>query len=1288
MRKIVSILLILCLFLPAAALADEGDHVSGENLLYNPEFTDSSDLLPLPVGWTLSAYDLNDSSVTTGLSVEEDGSVSVRLSNLIGNDARICQDVEVSADTVYRLRAYVKTESVSGGQGATLSIDNYSIDGCFCYSQPLTGTTDWTELSLYVLTGAQQTTMRVALRLGGYGMESSGTAWFSGVSLYACDDVASGTVIDLASAKGASSSGETAPEEPASGEKSLFAPIVLCSLAVLVALGVLYVHALRNEADGLGNPANRTASIWGVVAAAVLLRLALSLVFVGHITDINCFMAWGNAVVTGGTSNFYTSGMFADYPPGYMYVCGALSWLSGLLGFPYGSAGMVFLFKLPGTIADLVSAYLIYRIARRQGIREIFALILLGLVALNPAAMFISGAWGQIDSVLTLGIVAACYLLLSGRYELSGAVYGLAILLKPQALMFGPLLAVAFLTQVFSGPDWKKRLVRTVLAVLAALAVLLVLSLPFRGTQDFWWLIGKYFATATSYDYASIEAFNFPSLLGLNWKPTDTEVLGVSYRVWGTAGIVLAVALGAVLYVYAVRRAGKQLPPAGERGALPSAGAEPRRPGALYLSAACSLAMMFTFGHYMHERYLFPALLLLLMAYLYERDRRILFSFCGISVALLLNATFAMYIVDHQSLRGAAYDVVTFAGSAFEVVNFLYLLWISVDILIRDHICKPLPASDRARPLPKLPTDNRLRYTRKDYVLLLGLTLVYGIVALTNLGTLSAPQTYWAPETPGETVTVSFPEETTVAEYWVYGNIANGGTMLLRAEDGHEESYEQLYDNMFRWHRVETWFTTRTVELQLYSGALKINEIAFFDEDGNRIRAQVVNPVGSQAALLDEQDTVPDSPSYFNGMYFDELYHARTAYEHLHNLSPYENSHPPLGKLIIAIGIAIFGMTPFGWRIMGALVGIAMLPVLYAFGKRLFRKTEYAFLCTALFAFDFMHFTQTRIATIDVYAVFFILLMYYYMYQYITMNFYVDELKKTLRPLALSGLFFGLGAASKWTCFYAGGGLALLFFGSLIARFIDRRRALANGTARERDLVATFWKNTCLTLLWCCLWFLLVPVLIYFGSYLPYYIYEAGQTQGYGLRDAFDTFWRYQNFMFSYHSGLTATHPYQSSWWAWPLTLKPMWYYSGNDAAAGIVSTLTASGNPAVWWVSTFGAIALLLLRVTRRIRPDRAMQVFCIGILANYLPWALVPRCTFIYHFFATVPFILMATVYLLEREEERFAWLSRVKWVWLGLAVLLFALLYPGLSGLPIPAWWGAILKHLPGGALMYGA
>ena len=57
-------------------------------------------------------------------------------------------------------------------------------------------------------------------------------------------------------------------------------------------------------------------------------------------------------------------------------------------------------------------------------------------------------------------------------------------------------------------------------------------------------------------------------------------------------------------------------------------------------------------------------------------------------------------------------------------------------------------------------------------------------------------------------------------------------------------------------------------------------------------------------------------------------------------------------------------------------------------------------------------------------------------------------------------------------------------------------------------------------------------------------------------------------------------------------------------------------------------------------------------------------------------------------QRLEERYPRLGRVKWIWLGVAAALFVLLYPGLSGLPIPAWWAKIIKCLPGGGLMYGA
>lgn len=1300
MRKLITILLILCL-LPAAALAQD-DHLAGEQLLYNPDFSETADVLELPVGWTAQAY----AEGGAALLEQTEAGAAIRVESAAGNDVRAYQDVAVAPDTVYRLRAMVRTEDVQGGQGASLSIDNYGLDGSYCYSGGLTGTTGWTELTLYVRTGAEQTTLRAALRLGGYGMESSGTAWFCDVSLYACDEVASGTIIDLMATADQGGAAAAAPGG------AVFAAMLAVAALSLLLYALLYARVLKSEADALKNPARPGAVLGAVMAAAFVLRLALSLIFVGHPTDINCFMAWGNAVATNGMADFYTSGMFADYPPGYMYICGAISWLCGVLGLSYGSAGMVFLFKLPATIADLASAYLVYRLAKRQGVREVFALTLCALLALNPAAMFISGAWGQIDSLLTLGVVGAFCLFLSERWILAGAVYGLAILFKPQALMFGPLFAAAYFAYTAASPAWKKKLLHTALAVLAALLVLFVGSLPFKGDQQLFYLVGRYTDTVSSYPYATIEAYNLPALLGLNWAPVETKVLGVPYSVWGPAFIALGVLYG----VFLLLRSFLVLP-AGERPTLASLRACPRREGALYLPAACMLCVIFTFGHYMHERYLFPALLLLLLAYLYERDRRILVSFGILTAPLLLNLLGAMFIITRPELRGAFYDALTRIGAAGILFGCLYLCYISFDILVRGRTHKPLPAARRARGaapeaarppvreaaqtqrlLPP-PTDGGLRMTRRDTVAMLALTAVYAAVALVNLGTLSAPETAWTPQAAGETVTIEFPQETAVSEFWVYGNIADGGTLLLRADDGHEEQYEQLYDNMFRWHRVETWFTARTLTLQYVGGSVCLNEIAFFDDAGERIDARVVRPAGTQTALLDEQDTVPDAPSYYNGMYFDELYHARTAYEHLHGLAPYENSHPPLGKLIIAVGIAIFGMNPFGWRIMGALVGVAMLPVLYLFGKRLFKKSEYAFLCTALFAVDFMHFTQTRIATIDVYAVFFILLMYYFMYEYITMNFFVDGLGKTLRPLALSGLFFGLGAASKWTCFYAGAGLAVLFFGSLIARGLERRRVLAvargggggavlAGTPQERQRVQAYWKNVLLTLLWCCLFFLLVPFLIYFGAYLPYYLYEAGTREGYGLADAFATFWRYQEFMFSYHSGLEATHPYQSAWWEWPFTLRPMWYFSGNDASAGTVSTLTASGNPAVWWVGTLAAPALLALRASGRVPRARALQIICVGVLANYLPWVLVPRCTFIYHFFATVPFLLMGAVYLLEWGEQRYPRLARVKWIWLGVAAALFVLLYPGLSGLPVPAWWAHILKFLPGGGLMYGA
>ncbi len=1263
-KKTVALLLTAaCLLVSLPALAeDEG------SLLYNGDFSIQAETAALPAGWSFDAYDV--STAEAYIETDETYGAAVVVINYDENDARVCQSVDVAPETCYRLSAMIRTEDVSGGAGATLSIDNYALDGTYCYSDNLSGTNEWSEVVMYVLTGAEQTQIKVALRLGGYGLTSRGEASFAQLALTQAepeDDMSA--VIDLMTENGSLTvDGGSDAEKSGFESRDVFLLILLCVCVLALAYTFVYRGTLRYNGATLGGERPPRAAMPLMLIAALLIRVILSLLFYGHPTDINCFMAWGSAALNGGLSNFYTSGMFADYPPGYMYFCAGLSGLCKLLHIDYGTTLMALIFKLPACIADMASAVFVYKIAKRNGIAESFSLVLAALLLFCPVLMYISGAWGQIDSLLTLGLVLCCWLLQDEKRILAGAVYGLTLILKPQALMLGPLLATAYIATI-PGEGWKKRFRNTVLGVLAALAVLLAVSLPFKGTQDGFWLIDKFAGTASSYPYASIEAFNLPALLGGNWKAVDTRILGLSYRVWGTVWIALSVAVCCAMYVLSKKR-GR---------------------GALYLCGALMLMLIFTLGHYMHERYMLPVLMLLIMAYVYLRDRRILIAFGLAGGASLFNVLCAFYIITRQSARGSFYDFMTALGSLMTIAACGYLCFATWQALfgkapaalIPPNKREPKPAGAYAAPVCR-PLEEKRWFSRRDTLYMLTLTAVYAVVALLNLGTLHAPETYWLAAAPGESVRVEFGREVQISEYWVYGNIDTGGTLLISG-GGVEETYAQTYDEMFRWDDVTTDIRCSYLDLTLYSGTLKINEMAFFDENGELLKAKIKDASGTQANLFDEQDTVPDEPSYFNGMYFDELYHGRTAYEHLHNLSPYENSHPPLGKVFIMIGVAIFGMCPFGWRVMGALFGIGMLPVFYCFGKRLFRNSEYALLAAGLFAFDFMHFTQTRIATVDVYAVFFILLMYYFMYRYMESDFFGDT-RRTLRPLALSGVFFGLGSASKWICIYAGAGLALLLFGFLIARYMEYRRAMQKGTAREKAAVADFWTKCLSTLLWCLLFFVAIPFLIYFLSYLPYYIYESGQSAGYGLGDMFKTFWRYQDFMYSYHSGLNATHPYQSNWYSWPFTGKPMWYYfSSGD---GYISTMSASGNPAVWWLGSLGAIGLLVAALCRRIRPNRGLWVIFVGVLANYLPWVLVPRCTFIYHFFATVPFLILAAVYLLQEMERSWPRLRPVKWVWLALAIALFVLLYPGLSGYPISPEWGALLRKLPGGELMYGA
>jgi len=74
---------------------------------------------------------------------------------------------------------------------------------------------------------------------------------------------------------------------------------------------------------------------------------------------------------------------------------------------------------------------------------------------------------------------------------------------------------------------------------------------------------------------------------------------------------------------------------------------------------------------------------------------------------------------------------------------------------------------------------------------------------------------------------------------------------------------------------------------------------------------------------------------------------------------------------------------------------------MYIFAKRIFRRTAWAAAAAGLLAADFLLFTLARIATIDSFSLLFILMMYFFMYEYTQMSFLREPLGRTLLPLGL-----------------------------------------------------------------------------------------------------------------------------------------------------------------------------------------------------------------------------------------------------------------------------------------------
>ena len=558
--------------------------------------------------------------------------------------------------------------------------------------------------------------------------------------------------------------------------------------------------------------------------------------------------------------------------------------------------------------------------------------------------------------------------------------------------------------------------------------------------------------------------------------------------------------------------------------------------------------------------------------------------------------------------------------------------------------------------MPKRKQNNIL--PTRAQVVLLGIVLLYAIVSAIGLGDGHVPVTQ--PQMTGdETRTcigyAAFDGPKDLDSLLLYKGLGVLGVTVYIPDETETQWIEltrQVCDTVYAWIEIPLDCTAKTVCISV--GAAEHGELF---EVGFLSDGAVVPVDGKGSEMFDEQSLVPTMPTSRNGTYFDEIYHVRTAYEHLLGIEPYEISHPPLGKLLISVGIAMSGMHPLGWRIMGWLFGVLMIPVLYLLAKRLFGREVPALASAAFFALDFMHFTQSRIALIDSASVLFILISYLLMYRYYDSTPETLPYKSSLWLLAACGAVMGLGIAVKWTVVYAALGLAVFFAIAAVRRY----RA---------------GENVGKTCLWCVLFFGVVPFFLYFLSYIPYFIADPTTSP---IRIFVDN----QVYMLTYHSGLENAHPFRSAWYTWPLMLRPMWYYGVRSLAAeGLCSSIVAMGNPAVWWCGTLCMLCLLFCP-----KKTRAEIFILIGFAAQYLPWGLISRPAYIYHFYASVPFLILAMVAVFGRLSSRWKTCRAVMPTLLVAATVLFVLFYPILSGTVTDRGYVMdVLSWLPGWTLCY--
>ncbi len=348
--------------------------------------------------------------------------------------------------------------------------------------------------------------------------------------------------------------------------------------------------------------------------------------------------------------------------------------------------------------------------------------------------------------------------------------------------------------------------------------------------------------------------------------------------------------------------------------------------------------------------------------------------------------------------------------------------------------------------------------------------------------------------------------------------------------------------------------------------------------------------------------------------------------------------HPPLGKVLIAAGEWLFGLTPFGWRFAVAVVGSLAILMTARITRRMTRSTMLGCVAGLLLALDGLEFVMSRTALLDIFVMFWILAAFGCLV--------IDRDKSRARIAdaaasgltdgpgpklgirwwrAAAGLCIGLACASKWNGIW----YLPVFAVMTVLWDLGARRAAGFTAARQGALSGVKWLPVS---------FGVIPVAAYLASWTGWFVSPYGFDRNWAAQhgnhtpvwSALDSLYQYERYNLQFSVGLTQKHPYRSAPWTWPFLSRPVSFYYASPPGCGVKSCsqeVLAIGTPLIWWASLPALLACLVWWLARR---DWRAGAVLAGVAAGWLPWFWYAlhdhRTEFLFYEVEYVPFIVIA--------------------------------------------------------------